>query len=347
MVYLNKYKKIIFIVAAIFIVASGMFFYKAGRTISVVGGGNDKLWEETISDFLDFPEPEEDRVDVLMIGIRGFDDNSKNIYEGENGEYLADTIILASFNKKNNQAAIVSIPRDLYVEIPNYGKEKINSAYAVGEARHYGGGGLQLTKALVSMISGVYIDHAVSIDFAGFKKIVDNIGGITIHRDAPFVEDKQWIHDGSEGKDYWRFDTERGWIFYVPSGANLMSSEDALYYARSRYSSSDFDRMKRQQEVISAIKSKAFNLGVLTNPIKIFNILDIVQNNVRTDMSVSQINELISLIQKSKVQDFKRGALDTSESGLLIEDRIDGRFVLMPKSGNYLEVQKLFKDIIQ
>jgi LCP family protein required for cell wall assembly len=347
MVYLT-YRKKFALIAVIFFIAVGFAFaYKAGRTITVIGGDNEDLWEETISDFSQFPEPEEDRIDILIVGIRGFDADAQNRLEGENGEYLADTIILASFNKKNNQAALVSIPRDLYVEIPDYGEEKINSAYAVGEARSYSGGGLQLTKALVSMVSGVYVDHAISIDFAGFKKIIDNIGGVTIRRDTAFIEDKQWIHDGSDGKDYWRFDEKTGWIFYVPPGVNLMNSEDALYYARSRYSSSDFDRMKRQQEVISAIKSKAFGLGVLVSPLKLFNILDIVQNNVRTDMSVSEINELISLAQKAKIQDFRRGTLDTSEGGLLVEDRIDGRFVLTPKSGDYSEIKKLFLDIIQ
>ncbi len=72
-----------------------------------------------------------------------------------------------------------------------------------------------------------------------------------------------------------------------------------------------------------------------------------MQNNVRTDMSISEINGLISLTQKSKVQDFKQGVLDTSENGLLMEDRIDGRFVLVPKNSDYSGVQKLFMDIIQ
>lgn len=344
MVFLNK--KVIIAAVILFALAAGAAAYKTGRTVIVVGNPQDEFWRETISGFTAFPEPEVTRIDVLIAGMRGFDSGANRL-EGENGEYLADSMVLVSFNTQNNQAAVVSIPRDLYVDIPDHGKEKINSAYAVGEARRYGGGGLQLTKALVSIISGVYVDHAVSVDFAGFKKIIDHIGGITIYRDDPFIEDKQWIHDGRVGKDYWRLDEEKGWIFYVPKGANVMNSEDALYYARSRYASSDFDRMRRQQEVISAITAKALNLGVLANPIKIFNILDIVQNNVRTDMSIPEINELISLIQKSKVRGFKSAVLDANDNGLLMEDRIDGRFALIPKTGDYSEVKKLFNDIVQ
>ena len=185
-------KKKIIVLPIMFLVLFGaLFVYKAGRTITIVGIGGEKLWEETIARFPPLPEPEEDRIDVLLVGIRGFDDDYDPQVGGGNGEYLADTIILLSFNKKNEQASLVSIPRDLYVDIPDYGQEKINSAYAIGEARQYGGGGLQLTRALVSIITGVYVDHAVSIDFEGFQKIIDHLGGIVIYRDTPFIEAKQ------------------------------------------------------------------------------------------------------------------------------------------------------------
>lgn len=343
-----KMKRKILIAIIIFLVIVGTFLaYRAGKTITVIGGGEDYIWRNTISAFPPLPGPEEDRVDVLVVGIRGFDDDSENIYAGGSGEYLADTIILLSFNKKNNNAAIVSIPRDLYIDIPGHGEEKINSAYAIGESRHYGGGGLQLTKALISQISGVYVDYAISIDFAGFKKIIDDLGGITIYRDTPFIEDKQWTQNGRVGKKYWKLDEEKGWIFYVPKGASDMNSEEALYYARSRYSSSDFDRMRRQQEVITAVKAKAFNLGVVANPVKIFNILDTLESNVRTDMSVMQIKELISLMQKAKVQDFTRAVLDASDDGFLREDRVDGRFVLFPRDESYSQIQELFKNVVE
>jgi len=350
MVFLNK--KIIIILVVLPLAVALTFAYKAGRTITVIGSGKSEIWHETISGFKEFPKPEEDRIDILLVGIRGFEDDSENRYEGANGEYLADTILLVSFNKENNQASVVSIPRDLYVDIPDHGKEKINSTYAVGEVRHYGGGGLQLMKALVSQISGVYVDYAVRIDFEGFKKVIDNIGGITIYRDAPFSESKQWAQDGREGKRYWRLieastSTSSGWEFYVPRGANDMNSEEALYYTRSRYSSSDFDRMRRQQEVISAIKSKALNLGVLANPIKIFNILDTLKNNVRSDMSVAQMKEIVTLVQKAKIQDFKKEVLDSSDEGLLVEDRVDGKFILLPKGGDYGRIKELFQNILE
>ena len=338
-------KKRVIISIGITILLGGIFFgYKAGRTITVIGDDHEAIWAETISEFSKIPEREEARVDVLFIGIRGINGDDK---EPMNGELLADTIILASLNKDNGKAALISIPRDLYVEIPDYGEEKINAAYAVGEARRPGGGGLQLMKALVSVLSGVYVDYAVSVDFEGFQKIIGDIGEITIYRTSPFEEPKQWIHDGREDERYWKLE-ESGWVFYIPEGKNLMNSEEALYYARSRYSSSDFDRMRRQHEIIEAVKSKALSLGVLVNPVKIFNILDTLGDNVRSDMDISEMKELIDTIKDGEIEDWSKVFLEENENGgLLVSGNVDGKYVLLPKGGNYDEIRQMFKGVVE
>lgn len=345
MVHVTKNKKILFAFIGFVIFLGVVFAYRVGRTITIVGGDERGSASGVALLFPSLPTPKEDRIDILVIGIRGLDESNPS--ELENGEYLADTIILGSFNKKNNKTALVSIPRDLYADMPRYGKEKVNSAYAIGQIPGFGGG-LQYAQGVFSMITGVYIDHVVRVDFAGFRKLIDQLGGITIHRDVPFVEAKQWAQDGRDGKTYWRKDKE-GWIFYVPEGENLMSSEDALYYARSRYSSSDFDRMKRQQEVIASIKSKALNLGVLANPVKILQILKILEEHVRV-MTFGEgqgIQEIIKIAQREKIQNFTHVVLDDSPDGLLVADTIDGRFVLLPKSGDYSQIQALFNRIVE
>lgn len=352
-------RKKFFIAAVIVVAAFGVLFaYKAGRTITVISGSEEEFWKEVASGFAPLPKPEKNRIDILILGIRGYDGKS----EWGNGEWLADTIILVSLNTLNNQAAIISIPRDLYVNIPGHGKDKINAAYAIGETRNRNGGGLQLTKTIASMVTGAYVDHAASIDFRGFGRIIDQLGGITIYRNTPFVESKQWLLDGREGKRYWRLiksgsatstatSTEASvpvsWEFYVPAGTNVMDSEEALYYARSRYSSSDFDRMRRQQEVIDAVKSKALNLGVLANPFQLIRILDTLEKDVRTDMSLREMKDLAALAAKLKIQEFRRAVLDSSENGLLVEDKVDGLYVLLPKSGDYQEIQRLIREIVQ
>ncbi|MBI1888435.1 MAG: LCP family protein [Candidatus Spechtbacteria bacterium] len=332
--------------AIILLILSGVFFfYHAARTVQIVGSERNGNVNGIAAIFPGIPIPETDRIDILILGIRGLGDDPK---EENNGELLADSIILLSYDTKRNKASIVSIPRDLYAEIPGYGKEKINAAYAIGEDRNYGYGrkGLELSEALLSVISGVYIDYAMRIDFDGFKKIIDQLGGITIHRDSPFEEPRQWIHDGKNESAYWRLD-QAGWTFYVPKGSNLLTAEDALYYARSRYSSTDFDRMARQQEVIAALKTKALSLGVLANPVKIFQILDVIKDHVRTDMPISKIKELVELARKAKIQDYRHEVLTSGEGGLLYEDSVDGRFVLLPKDGDYSKIQEFFKSILE
>lgn len=345
MVYINKKKKILFAFLGLVLFLGIFFAYRIGRTITIVGGNDEEITNEALQLFPSLPIPEEDRTDILIIGIRGL--NGEDPSELENGEYLADTIILSSFNKKSNKAALVSIPRDLYVDMPHYGKkEKVNSAYAIGQIPGFGGG-LQYAQGVFSMITGVYIDHVARVDFEGFRKLIDQLGGVTIYRDTPFAEAKQWAHDGREGKTYWRKGKE-GWIFYVPEGENHMSSEDALYYARSRYSSSDFDRMKRQQEVIASIKSKVLSLGVLASPVKILQILQILENHVRIKSFAEgeELQELIKIAQRAKIQDIAQVVLDDSPDGLLVADTIDGRFVLLPKTGDYSKIQELFKGIV-
>lgn len=317
------------------------FVYRAGRTVTVIGINDGSFWSESAAFFPEIPEKEENRIDILLLGMRG---QTKDEKEDFNGDFLADTIILASFDKETQKASIVSIPRDLYIEIPQHGKEKINAAYAVGEARGEGGG-LQLSKLLVSSITGVYVDYAVRIDFEGFKKIIDDLGGIVIYRNSPFEEAKQWVQDGKKDKTYWEL-REGGWAFYVPKGANIMNSEEALYYARSRYSSSDFDRMNRQQEVVEAIKSKALNLGIVANPIKILNILDTLENNMRTDMSILDIKNLIGFARDSKVQNFQKAVIQSGEGELLYEDRVNGQFVLLPYEETYIKIRALVRGIL-
>jgi LCP family protein required for cell wall assembly len=346
MVYVNKKKKVLFVFLGLVLVVGVLFAYRVGRTITIVAGSEGEGTNGVLPLFPSLPIPEEDRINILVLGIRGL--NGEGSSELENGEYLADTIILVSFNKKNSKAALVSIPRDLYIDMPHYGKkEKVNSAYAIGELPGFGGG-LEYTHGLFSMITGVHIDHVVRMDFKGFETLIDQVGGITIYRDTPFSEAKQWAHDGREGKPYWRKDKE-GWTFYVPEGENFMSSEDALYYARSRYSSSDFDRMKRQQEVISRIKTKVLNLGELANPVKVLQILKILENHLRVKSFVEgeELTDLVKIAKRDKIQDLAQVVLDDSPQGLLVADTIDGRFVLLPKIGDYLELTALFNGIVQ
>lgn len=259
------------------------------------------------------PSPEKDRLDILVMGVRGDGD-------ADNGGLLTDTMMLFSLDKKTNKASLVSIPRDFYVYINDQLVDKVNSVYERL--------GVNGTKKLLSKITGVHIDHAVVFDFSSFKKIVDELGGIDITLDKPFEEPTQW-----------------GYAFILPEGPNHLDGEQALYYVRSRYSSSDFDRAARQQKVLFAIKDKVLAADFLSDPIKAFSLLTTLRSNIKTDINILDIKDLIGLADQisSSAKSFKRYVLDSEN--LLYETKLAGIYVLLPRGDSLEVVQKFFKDM--
>lgn len=294
------------------------------------------------NDFIPLQDP--DRINILALGIRGVND--------ENGGLLADAIILISIKKDTGDVALLSIPRDLYVYITRTKRDKLNTVYAVGESINWGGGGLTLSKKIVSQITGQHIDYAVSVDFDGFEKFVDTLGGVTVVLDGPFVEYKQWKnypeHIREANKQYWRLnEEEQRWELFIDKGAHLLDGEMVLYYARARFSSNDFERIKRQQQIIYAIRDKLFSLGVIANPIKMFNILDILNNHVKRDITILETKELLELLQKMKNGAIIKKVLDDSENGLLYSSTADNLYVLLPVGNTYENIRNTVKNIFE
>ena len=272
MVYLNK--KNFFISLLLFLA----IFLLAGKFSNTVEVKNKSLWgkitafwspkensnsqEEELNKNFPVPIKETDRFNTLLLGIRGSEDT-------ENGGLLSDSIMLFSSDKTTGKLSLVSIPRDLYVNLYGIVKGKTNEIYEKGLIKK---NAMEFTKNAFSRITGVYIDNLIVFDFEGFKEIVDAIGGIEVDLKQPFEEKNQW-----------------GYEFSLPAGKNHFDGETALYYTRSRYSSSDFDRSRRQQEVIFAIKEKALSLGILSNPLKINILIASLKNNIETDFNILDI----------------------------------------------------------
>lgn len=269
------------------------------------------------------PEDDESRENILLLGYRGPDD--------PNGGLLTDTIIILSIEKSTNQAALISVPRDLYIKIPGTNlQEKINYAYAYGELEK-GGQGLLYAKVAIAQVTGLYIDNFVLVNFEAFKELVDALGGITVHLDKPFKEDAQFSKEI---------------IIDLPAGENYLNGDEALYFVRSRYSTSDFDRARRQQQVILAVKDKALSLGVLTNPVKVFSLLEVFGNNVKTDLSLSDIKNLIKLYPQINFSTIKQKVFDTSSQGFLYSSQAEnGAYILLPVGGSYAKIQEACQNI--
>jgi len=331
--YYSKPKRKSFWLIIIILILVGLFsllFLKTSFTISRViewtGASNVLPFIKVLPDL---PENDPERINILLLGGRGLE-------ESGDGKLLSDAIILASFKKNTGQVALISIPRDLYVTIYcTQEDKKINFAYAQG--------GLDCAKKTVSLVTGQYVDYAVDLNFEALVEGIDALGGIEVHLEKTFKESFQWAKEGWEEDEHWfikEIEGEERWVFHVATGTNQLDGKTALYYVRSRYSTDDFDRMRRQSQVLIAIKEKALSLGVLTNPVKIYNLLDVLGKNVRTDMNLIDISNLISLIKDADKNNIKKRFFNITPDGLLYHTFINEEYVLLPVGDNFDKIQE-------
>ncbi len=320
------------IVSVLILLTIGYFAFKLGTTPNVIEVQNEPapFWLKVASIFNLAPEPidpdyimpeeELDRFDVLVMGLRGEDDPDAK----DGGALLTDTMMILSYDKITKKASLTSVPRDLYVKIDKNKKDKINTAYEYGY--YHKNGGLSYAKELLSKITGVYIDKAVLLDFSSFEKIIDQVDGIDIVLASPFTEKEQW-----------------GYEFTLPAGPNHLDGKNALYYARSRFSSNDFDRSRRQQEVIFALKNKLTTMNFWADPLKTLSILNSIRSNIKTDINIWNTKELMELSRDvDSSGKIKKYVMDTSN--LLYDSRVNGSYVLLPNGDNFSQIKQLFQD---
>ena len=319
-------KTIVFLSIAVGIVFLGVVAvrYDIHRSIGIyndtsLSGNIIKKTTPTPTVSIPMPKAEPDRFDLLILGMRG---------EGQaaEGGLLTDTIQILSIQRSTGKAAMISIPRDLYIQFDGV-QGKLNSAYETGLANR---NGIQLASQVISKISGVYIDKTVVVDFEAFKGVVDSLGGIDIHLNAPFKESTQW-----------------GYAFELPAGDNHLNGEQALYYARSRYSSSDFDRARRQQQIIQAVKNKVLGANLLDQPSQIISLYNQFKTHVRTDLSILNTSDIIRIAQTFS-KNSKPKSYVISTDNYVREDRNERKeYILVPKKGpsDYSEIQEFFRSI--
>lgn len=246
----------------------------AGTPGADLGQPGDRLPSPTASPLDRLPNwDRKDRVNILLLGV---DANPARQSQGE--PPLSDTIIIVSINPATKTVSMLSIPRDLLVTIPNYGPDKINAAFADGEVS--GLGGPALVRATIEYNFHFPIHYFAEVDLAGFEKIVDTLGGVTIDVRAP-LKDDQYPGDHF---DYLRF--------YFQTGLQHLDGATALHYARSRHDDNDFARGDRQQQVLEALREQAVSLGLIGKAPQLVTQLG---GTVKTDLSPQQVLALAKL----------------------------------------------------
>jgi len=234
-----------------------------------------------------------ERVTVLLLGI----DERKQ----ETGPFRTDTMLILTIDPASKTAGLLSIPRDLWVQMPAMDTDgKINTAHFLGDAYNYPGGGPALARETVQENLGIPIDYTVRVNFNAFEKVVDAIGGVEICVAEP-IDDPLYPAYDNYGYD----------PLHIDAGCQTMPGPLALKYARTRHTGTDFDRAKRQQQVILAVRDKVIQQNLLPQLVaQAPALLDTLQSSVQTDLSLDQMIQLAKLATQIDPKNIKQATID-------------------------------------
>jgi len=269
------------------------------------------------------------RINVLILGMGG---------PGHPGGLLADTIMVLSVDPVNHKAAFLTVPRDLAVDYPKplTGGGKINNVHAFGEEhkKQVAGGGPALMKKIVSEVLDLPIHYFVRVDFKAFEKVVDTVGGVTINVEKPLSDP---LYPAPNMIDYEPFS--------IVAGVQNLNGKTALKYARSRETTSDFDRSRRQVQLLLALKEKVLSLNILGSPRKVNEIATTLGDHLRTDFSIKEFERFFEIATRINEKPIVK-VLDSSESGPLVSTAGEnGAYLLVPKTGDFQEVHRIAHEI--
>lgn len=262
------------------------------------------------------------RVNIMVLGV-------------DDAATLSDTIMVVSISTKREEpykVAMVSLPRDMYVEIPDFGSSKINAAYTYGQNNDYPGGGPALSKKVVEQTLDLPIHYYVAMDFTGFKEMINAVGGVDI--DVKTALNDPYYPDYASG--YAPLD--------IAAGRQRMDGETALAYARSRQTTSDFDRAARQQQVAVAFKDKVLSARLFSNPTEIAKLQGILKDHFKTNLSLRELAKLGEIAREVEPSNVTRHVIDSSN--FLVASQRYG-YGLIPKEGvdNFTAIREFVRNI--
>jgi len=275
-----------------------------------------------------WPLADERQANVLILGYGG---------QGHDGAYLTDSLLLLHSDLASGQAAQINVPRDLWVQIPpDSGRyAKVNSAYAygLGDANDQRAGG-QLVTTKVSQVTGLPTSRWITIDFRGFRALVDALGGVDIDVERAFSSQYPANDDPA---------IDPSWTTVsFAAGRQHMDGETAIRYARARYAdtpeeASDFARSQRQNRLVAAI---AATLKRPTVWPRTFAIMDALQPALRTNLAPV---DLPILFLRANLAGATRIRLD--DSNVLVNDTSsDGQAILVPRNNDYGSIARYINE---
>lgn len=264
-----------------------------------------------------------ERINFLFMGV--------DLRCDEEGPTHTDSVMVVTVDPLTMSAALLSLPRDLWVEIPGFGVDRINQAYYYGQAYEYPGGGQTLAMETVETLLGVPIDYFMTVDFQGFVEAVDLIGGIV-------VDVEESIDDPDYPDNCYGYEP-----FSISAGTQRVDGGTALKYARTRATfGGDVDRAGRQQEVLLAVRDQALRVEQFPRLIaQAPQLWRTYQDNVNTNLSFEDAMQLALLLREIPAEDIQTAILDYDY--VYNETTPDGRQVLVPRRNEIRQLRdKLF-----
>jgi len=324
----RKFLTVVIVVATI-----GVFFSVGGSTSDESGLGKPSFFA-TLRSIVTAGDrglsgEDDGRINFLLFGHGG---------TGHDGPELTDTIIFASVHPDEGKVGMLSIPRDLNVPIDGYGWRKINHVNAYAEQDHPGEGA-KFAAASVGKTLDQPIHYYLKVDFRGFEKFIDDIGGIDVHVDREFFDPAYPLDDGDGTVEEITF--EEGW--------QEMDGATALKFARSRHGNngegSDFARAARQQKILLAVKKKILSASTLLNPSRINRVISTLTTHIETNLNAWEIVRIAKMAGKFDKDRINNLVLDTRPGGPLYETNINGSYVILPKNDDWRPVQQLAENV--
>jgi LCP family protein required for cell wall assembly len=278
----------------------------------------------------------EGRINILLLGMAG---------KGKPGQNLTDTLMILSIDPQLSQVALLSLPRDLYVPVPflNFGA-KINSVYQLGlnNSGRDSRVAAEIILKTVEDATSLKLDYYVILNFNGFEKIIDSLGGINIQNERDIYDPRY------PGPNY-SYET-----FELKKGLHHLDGQTALKYARERHSDpeGDFGRAKRQQQIMEAAKNKFFSAQTLLNVFSLNEIFNALGENIVTDIAPQEIAGFLELAKNLDTRNATNVVLDAWNADSLLKvyhvpTENGMAFALIPRTGNWSEIQELSKNIFQ
>jgi LCP family protein required for cell wall assembly len=272
--------------------------------------------------------------------------------DGHEAPDLTDTLLVASIDPVQNEMALLSIPRDLYVATGD-GASKINAVYANAKyqvlAKKRGSGvvqeaevaGLSAIDKVVAEKMGIPIHYHVLVDFGAFEQAVNAVGGVDVN-----ITKENTVYEVMYDEA-----THRQYILDVKEGQQHFDGKKALFYSRSRHTSArgDFDRSQRQRLIIVALKQKILTVGTFSNPNKLSQLLDAFGNHVQTNMKIGEMRRLYDIgknIQPDKIASL---SFVDPPNVLVKTDNINGQSVVVPIAGlsDFSKIQSFVRNALK